>query len=315
MKTSKTPSQESNTLENFTSTQRSTVKRLPKRSNYERETVYQILDEGLICHVGFVVDNQPYVIPTAYARVGDKLYIHGSPASRMLRTLQTGIEVCLTVTLLDGLVLARSAFHHSMNYRSVVVFGKASVIEDANEKLEALHAFTEHVVLGRWQEIRQPSRSELAGTLVLSLPLVEVSAKVRTGPPADDEADYELPVWAGEIPLRLVALEPINDPRLQPGIVPSSTFGSRFSQQLQSAKTPFHTPKPSLFSLASVVKAIWQRLLRILTISNELQVVKKKDRNGNTYWQAYDPATGKSTSLGSEAEMRVWIEQRYYQPK
>lgn len=208
-------------MKEFTPTQRTTVKRLPKRANYEQDTVYQILDEGLVCHVGFVVDNQPYVIPTAYGRVEDKLYIHGSPASRMLRTLQAGIQVCVTVTLLDGLVLARSAFHHSMNYRSVVVFGTASVVSDPEDKLKALHAFTEHIVPGRWEEIRQPNRNELAGTLVLSLPLVEASAKVRTGPPVDDEADYELPVWAGEIPLRLVAGVPINDPRLQPGTVPS----------------------------------------------------------------------------------------------
>ena len=172
-----------------------------------------------MCHVGFVVDGQPFVIPTAYGRVEDKLYIHGSPASRMLRNLQEGIPVCITVTLIDALVLARSAFHHSMNYRSVVVFGTASVVSNPEEKLEALHAFTEHVVPGRWEEVRQPSRSELTGTLVLSLPLVEASAKVRTGPPSDDEADYSIPVWAGEIPLRVVADAPIDDSRLQPGLI------------------------------------------------------------------------------------------------
>jgi nitroimidazol reductase NimA-like FMN-containing flavoprotein (pyridoxamine 5'-phosphate oxidase superfamily) len=203
-------------METFTPTQRTTLKRIPKRANYECETVYQILDEGLVCHVGFVVDGQPFVIPTAYGRVEDKLYIHGSPASRMLRSLQEGIPVCITVTLIDGLVLARSAFHHSMNYRSVVVFGTASVVSNPEEKLEALYAFTEHVVPGRWEEVRQPSRSELTGTLVLSLPLVEASAKVRTGPPSDDEADYSIPVWAGEIPLRVVADAPIDDSRLQP---------------------------------------------------------------------------------------------------
>jgi hypothetical protein len=206
-------------METFTPTQRTTLKRIPKRANYECETVYQILDEGLVCHVGFVVDGQPFVIPTAYGRVEDKLYIHGSPASRMLRSLQEGIPVCITVTLIDGLVLARSAFHHSMNYRSVVVFGTASIVSNPEEKLEALYAFTEHVVRGRWEEVRQPSRSELTGTLVLSLPLVEASAKVRTGPPSDDEADYSIPVWAGEIPLRVVADAPIDDSRLQPGIV------------------------------------------------------------------------------------------------
>lgn len=222
MKTNNEPHKSANPSKDFISTQRTTIKRLPKRGSYNRETIYQILDEGLVCHLGFVIDHQPYVIPTAYGRVEDKVYIHGSPASRMLRALQEGIEVCLTVTLLDGLVLARSAFHHSMNYRSVVVFGKASVVEDAEEKLTALHAFTEHTVPGRWQEIRQPNCNELAGTLVLSLPLIEASAKVRTGPPIDDEADYELPVWAGEIPLRLTKLAPINDPRLQPGIEPSA---------------------------------------------------------------------------------------------
>ena len=209
-------------MENFTPTPRTTIKRIPKRGQYEREIVYQILDEGLVCHIGFVVDDQPYVIPTAYGRVGEKLYIHGSPASRMLRTLKESINVCITVTLVDGLVLARSAFHHSMNYRSVVVFGKASVVQDAQEKLEALYAFCEHVVPGRWESVRQPSPNELAGTLVLSVPLLEVSAKVRTGPPIDDEADYDLPVWAGEIPLRLVAAAPIDDPRLTAGIVPPS---------------------------------------------------------------------------------------------
>jgi len=209
-------------MENFTPTPRTTIKRIPKRGQYEREIVYQILDEGLVCHIGFVVDDQPYVIPTAYGRVGEKLYIHGSPASRMLRTLKESINVCITVTLVDGLVLARSAFHHSMNYRSVVVFGKASVVQDADEKLKALYAFCEHVVPGRWESVRQPSPNELAGTLVLSVPLVEVSAKVRTGPPIDDEADYDLPVWAGEIPLRLVAAAPIDDPRLTAGIVPPS---------------------------------------------------------------------------------------------
>jgi nitroimidazol reductase NimA-like FMN-containing flavoprotein (pyridoxamine 5'-phosphate oxidase superfamily) len=178
----------------------------------------QILDEGLVCHVGFAVEKQPFVIPTAYARVDDRLYIHGSPASRMLRTLQNGIEVCVTVTLLDGLVLARSAFHHSMNYRSVVVFGTATVVEHPNEKLAALHAFTDHVVPGRWAEVRQPTRQELAGTLVLSLPLTEASAKVRTGPPVDDEADYELSVWAGEIPLQLAATNPTPDPQLRSDI-------------------------------------------------------------------------------------------------
>ena len=206
--------------ENFTPTHRSVLKRLPKRGQYDRSTVYQILDEGLVCHVSFVANNQPYTIPTAYGRVADKLYLHGSPASRMLRTLQEGVEVCVTVTLLDGLVLARSAFHHSMNYRSVVIFGTAITVQDSREKLEALHAFSEHIVPGRWAEVRPPSQPEIAGTLVLSLPLVEASAKVRTGAPTDDEADYELPIWAVEIPLHITAAAPVNDPRLQSGIEP-----------------------------------------------------------------------------------------------
>ncbi|ABA21556.1 conserved hypothetical protein [Trichormus variabilis ATCC 29413] len=198
--------------------QRTTVKRVPKRANYESETIYQILDEGLVCHVGFVADGQPVVIPTAYGRIDDTLYIHGSPASRMLKTLQQGLDICVTVTLIDGLVLARSAFHHSMNYRSVVVFGKATLVEDTEQKLAALKAFTEHVILGRWEEVRSPNRQELAGTLVLSLPLTEASAKIRTGEPIDDEADYQIPVWAGQIPLKLTAATPINDSRLDSSI-------------------------------------------------------------------------------------------------
>ncbi|WP_427162237.1 pyridoxamine 5'-phosphate oxidase family protein [Aliinostoc sp. HNIBRCY26] len=197
---------------------RTTVKRVPQRAKYESDVIYQILDEGLVCHVGFVAQGQPVVIPTAYGRVEDTLYIHGSPASRMLKTLQQGLDVCVTVTLIDGLILARSAFHHSMNYRSVVVFGKATLVEDAEQKLAALKAFTEHVILGRWEEVRSPNRQELAGTVVLSLPLAEASAKVRTGGPLDDEADYQIPVWAGEIPLKLTAATPINDSRLDSDI-------------------------------------------------------------------------------------------------
>ncbi|WP_315788851.1 pyridoxamine 5'-phosphate oxidase family protein [Fischerella sp. JS2] len=199
-------------------TQRTKIRRVPQRGQYERQVIYDILDEGLVCHIAFAVDNQPFVIPTAYGRVADRLYIHGSPASRMLRSLQNGIEVCVTVTLLDGLVLARSAFHHSMNYRSVVIFGTAITVENSEEKLVALHAFTEHVMSGRWAEVRPPSFLELQGTLVLSLPLDEASAKVRSDPPLDDEADYSLPVWAGVLPLQQKAAAPIPDPRLHSGI-------------------------------------------------------------------------------------------------
>jgi uncharacterized protein len=206
--------------EDFEPTARTRVRRLPARGSYEREAVYRILDEGLVCHVGFVADGEPFVIPTGYARAGDSLYIHGSPASRMLRTLAGGVRVCVTVTLLDGLVLARSAFHHSMNYRSVVVFGTAAVVEDEAEKSEALRAFTEHVVRGRWDDVRRPDGEELRKTLVLKLSLAEASAKVRTGAPVDDEEDYALPVWAGEIPLRLAPSAPVADPRLPPETEP-----------------------------------------------------------------------------------------------
>jgi uncharacterized protein len=206
----------------FPQTERTTLKRLPKRGVYDRELVYEILDEGFICHVGFARDGRPFVIPTGYARVEDQLYIHGSQLSRMLRTLARGIEVCVTVTLVDGLVLARSAFHHSMNYRSVVVFGRASVVEEREAKLAALFAFSEHVIPGRWDEVRAPHEHELKATTVLSVPLVEVSAKVRGGPPLDDEEDYAMNVWAGVIPLRAVAGEPISDPRLPEGIEPPS---------------------------------------------------------------------------------------------
>lgn len=207
-------------------TERTKLKRLPKRGHFDRETVYGILDEGFICHVGFAPQGQPFVIPTGYARVDDKLYIHGSQASRMLRTLSGGLDACVTVTIIDGLVLARSAFHHSMNYRSVVIFGRAEIIEDREEKIAALVALSEHIVRGRWADVREPTEEELTKTTVLELSLVEASAKIRTGPPLDDEEDYALPIWAGVIPLKLEAGEPINDPRLPDGIeVPAYARG------------------------------------------------------------------------------------------
>ena len=204
----------------FPQTERTTLKRLPKRGVFDRDLVYQILDEGFICHVSFAVNGQPFVIPTGYARVGDELYIHGSQVSRMLRTLSSGIEVCVAVTLVDGLVLARSAFHHSVNYRSVVIFGRATLVAEREAKLAALFAFSEHVIPGRWDDVRQPTEQELKATTVLSLPLKEASAKVRTGPPIDDEEDYALPVWAGVLPLKLVAGAPVSDPRLPDTIGP-----------------------------------------------------------------------------------------------
>src|SRR5690349_22870435 len=198
----------------FPQTDRTKLKRLPKRGHFDRETVNAILDEGFICPVGFIVDGQPFVLPTGYARVDDKLYVHGSQASRMLRSLAGGIDACVTVTIVDGLVLARSAFHHSMNYRSVVVFGRATLVDDPEEKYQALLSLSEHFVRGRWADVREPNEQEMKLTTVLCLPLGEASAKIRTGPPLDDEEDYALPIWAGIVPLKLTAGEPIKDPRL-----------------------------------------------------------------------------------------------------
>ena len=197
---------------------RTRVRRLPARARYDRPTLDAILDEGLVCHIGFVADGQPFVIPTTYARVGDRLYVHGSAASRLLRTLASGTPICVTVTLLDGLVLARSAFHHSMNYRSAVVLGVAAEVTDPAEKAAALEAIVEHVVPGRSRDARGGNSKEIAQTLVLSLALTEASAKIRTGPPLDDEEDLALPCWAGVIPLRLTPSTPVPDPRLVPGI-------------------------------------------------------------------------------------------------
>lgn len=192
-------------------TDRTRVRRLAERGRYDADTIYSILDEALVCHVGFVVNGAPVVIPTIHWREGDTLYFHGSAASRMLRSLRNGVDACVTVTLLDGLVLARSAFHHSMNYRSVVVFGKAREVTGEAEKVRALDALVEHVVRGRSAEIRPPNAKELRQTLVLALPLEEASAKIRTGGPVDDEEDYALPVWAGVLPLSLVPGEPVVD--------------------------------------------------------------------------------------------------------
>ncbi len=209
---------------------RTRVVREPHRGVYDRATAYEILDEGFICHVGFVVDGQPFVIPTAYGRVDDNLYIHGSAASRMLRNLDKGIPVSLTVTLLEGLVLARSIFNHSMNYRSVVVLGTAVAVLDAKEKLQALESLSEHILPGRWAESRQPNERELKQTLVMRLPIKEFSSKIRQGPPIDDEEDYAFPTWAGVIPLEMVPGTPENDPRLDPRTtVPG--YASKYSRR------------------------------------------------------------------------------------
>jgi uncharacterized protein len=199
-------------------TPRTRVVREPQRAVYDRSVVNRILDEGFICHVGFAVDGQPFVIPTSYGRHEDVLYIHGSAASRMLRNVSGGIPMCVTVTLIDGLVLARSIFNHSMNYRSVVVLGTGTAIEDREEKLTALRLLSEHIVPGRWSEARQPNEKELKATTILRVPIQEFSAKVREGPVIDDEEDYAFPVWAGVLPLNVVTGDPIDDSRLAQGI-------------------------------------------------------------------------------------------------
>jgi len=202
--------------DHYPRTERTRARRLPERAAYDRSTVHAILDEGFVCHVGFVVDGQPFVVPTGYARVGETLYLHGSTGSRL--GLRPGMDICVTVTLVDGLVLARSAFHHSMNYRSVMAIGRTRAITDPDEKEAALRALVEHIVPGRSGEVRGPDRRELAATAVLALPLVEVSAKVRGGPPKDDEPDYALAIWAGVLPLRQVADAPVRDEPLDPAL-------------------------------------------------------------------------------------------------
>jgi len=203
--------------EHYSPTERTQVRRRSMRGVYDKQQVHSILDEGFICHVGFVADGQPFVVPTAYARAGEQIYIHGSPASRLMKGHQE-IDLCLTVTLVDGLVLARSAFHTSINYRSVVVYGKARHVTDLIEKWQALRSFTNHVIHSRWEQTKQPTEPELKATSVLSLPLEEVSAKIRTGPPIDDEEDYALPVWGGVVPVLQSFGIPVPDGRVLQGI-------------------------------------------------------------------------------------------------
>lgn len=199
-------------------TNRTKLKRLPKRGAFDRETVYKILDEAFICHIGFTVEGQTFVIPTAYGRKDDTLFVHGSAASRMMREMSKGIDVCITVTLVDGLVLARSAFHHSINYRSLVIFGTAEIVTEESEKNDALFSFTEHLIKGRWADVREPNSKELKGTTVLKLEINEASAKIRVGNPIDDEEDMNLDCWAGVIPLKIQAEKPIKDTLLKDGI-------------------------------------------------------------------------------------------------
>jgi uncharacterized protein len=207
-------------MPSFTPTRRTRVIRHPERGVYDRECVYSILDEGYVCHIGFVTHGQPFVIPTGYGRAGDLLYVHGSAASRMLRSLGDGIAVCVTVTLVDGFVLARAAFRHSMNYRSVVILGKARLVTEPEEKRQALRCLTNHIVPGRWEEVRPPDDKEMLATSVLALPLDEVSAKVRSGPPLDLEEDFPLRVWAGVIPVWTQLGEPIADSHVLPEALP-----------------------------------------------------------------------------------------------
>jgi len=209
-------------------TDRSQLRRLPARGSHDFESLRKILDAGFVAHVGFQAHGQPFVIPTLYGRDNDKLYLHGSAASRMLGELATGVPACITVTLVDGLVLARSAFHHSMNYRSAVVFGTAQKIVDPDQKEQALRVISEHLLAGRWNEVRGPSERELKATTVLEFSIEEASAKIRQGPPLDDEEDYDLPVWAGILPLKLEAKKPEPDSRLVQGIeVPQYVAQSR----------------------------------------------------------------------------------------
>lgn len=217
-------------------TDRVRVRRYPERGAYDRATVDSILDEALVCHLGFVHDGQPYVIPTLHARVGGTVYVHGSAASRMLRTLAAGVPVCLTVTIVDGLVLARTAYNQSANYRSAIVLGTARLVDDPDEKLRALEAFTEQLVPGRWAEVRPPSASELKATTVAALPLEECSAKVRSGQPGDSGKDLDYPVWAGVVPLAVRAGEPVPAPDLAAGLEPPA-----YALDLDAARAARHS--------------------------------------------------------------------------
>jgi len=212
---SKAETEASVQLDDSAPTGRTRLRRHPERGRHDRATVDAILDEALFCHLGFVEAGQPFVVPTIHARQGDTVYVHGSTGSRMLRSVSTGTPVCLTVTILDGLVMARSAFNHSMNYRSVMVLGEARAVTGREEKLEAMRAVVNHVARGRWDEVRQPTRKEVAATAIVALDLSEASAKVRTGPPHDDAEDLPLPIWAGELPLALTPAEPRPDPLLE----------------------------------------------------------------------------------------------------
>ena len=214
----------------YIKTEKNRVRRIPERGQYDRETIFRILDEALICHVGFAVERQPYVIPINFARVEDTVVLHGAKASRLLKHIEAGNPVCVEATVIDGLVLARSVFHHSINYRSVVLFGRGYLIQEEQEKLAALKAVTEHLVPGRWQEARLPNQKELKATSVVSIKIEEASAKVRMGPSIDEEEDYVLPVWAGILPLQELPLAPIQD-ELQTSEIPLPDYLARYSRK------------------------------------------------------------------------------------
>ena len=216
-------------MHDFPITDVNKLKRYPNRGDYDKETIFAIVDEALICHVGFVVENQPYVIPTIHARLGDKLILHGAAANRMLNHIAAGNPLCVTVTLVDGLVLARSVFHSSMNYRSAVLFGHGRLIEDDKEKLQAFEALTEHVARGRWNDARKPTQKELDVTTAIAMEIETASAKIRQGPPGDEEEDYQLPIWAGIVPLQLHAMPPVNDPKLSVHI-PTPAYVQKYAR-------------------------------------------------------------------------------------
>ena len=216
------------------------MKRHPERGAYDRATIDSILDEALICHLGFVADGRPFVIPTIHARDGDTLYIHGSPGSRMLRAAKEGVDICVTVTLLDGLVVARSVYKHSMNYRSVVALGRARELTDNDEKLRAMRCVVEHVLPGRWEDARRPNEGEIKGTTILALPLDEASAKIRSGPPTDADADLELPVWAGVIPLRIEPSDPVAAERVDG---PPPAYAADYARLTRAEAAPTLKPR------------------------------------------------------------------------
>ena len=218
-------------MNKFKVTEKNKVKRVPSRGDYQQATIYQILDQSLVAHVGFVVNDEPFVIPMTFGRKGSRIYLHGANTSRLIKNIKGGIPVCITVTQLDGIVLARSAFHHSMNYQSAVIFGKANEIMDETEKVEALKYISEHILPGRWDSVRKPNQKELKATSVLQVEIEHASAKLRTGPPVDEKADYQLPIWAGVVPIKQVFEPPVADPKLASGIEPGSEIAGIFESQ------------------------------------------------------------------------------------